>query len=108
MGMSTQLHSLYRNSPRGQTTLSDPHEYAVRRTTVHRLVVRPPSDSTLSEQIICPICRSWREPKYALCAACAEGELAFGDLAPVVPISMYKKPSALRELLTFYKPSRAP
>jgi len=53
---------------------------------------------------VCPMCRSWRDPTYDLCNNC---EQAFRDLsAPcrfVVPISLYSKPSPMRDRLTYYK-----
>lgn len=64
-----------------------------------------PADAT----DVCPMCRSWRERTYELCNNC---EQAFNDLsAPcrlVVPISLYAKPSPLRDRLTYYKDPEEP
>ncbi len=53
---------------------------------------------------VCPMCRSWRAPGSDLCDNC---EQAFDELsAPcpfVVPMSLYCKPSPMRDRLTYYK-----
>lgn len=53
---------------------------------------------------VCPICRSWRDWDDDMCNNC---EQALHDLsAPcrfVVPISLYTKPSPMRDRLTYYK-----
>jgi len=53
---------------------------------------------------VCPMCRSWRAESFDLCNNCAQ---AIDDLsAPcqfVIPISLYAKPSPMRDRLTFYK-----
>ncbi len=53
---------------------------------------------------VCPMCRSWRPDDEEYCNNCLQ---AFRDLtAPcelVVPISLYAKPSEMRDRLTFYK-----
>ncbi len=63
------------------------------------LVVVPADDAG-----VCPMCRSWRGAGYDLCNNC---EQAFRDVsAPcpfVVPISLYAKPSPMRDRLTYYK-----
>lgn len=58
---------------------------------------------------VCPMCRSWRDPNHDLCNNC---EQAFRDLsAPcqfVVPITLYAKPSPMRDRLTYYKDPEEP
>jgi hypothetical protein len=53
---------------------------------------------------VCPICRSWRAPRFDRCNNC---EQAINDLtAPcelVIPVTLYRKPSAMRDRLTNYK-----
>lgn len=58
---------------------------------------------------VCPMCRSWRDHTYELCNNCAQ---AFRDLSTpcgfVVPISLYSKPSPMRDRLTYYKDPEEP
>jgi predicted amidophosphoribosyltransferase len=42
-----------------------------------------------------------------VCATCTKARSALGQLAPVIPISLYRRPSPLRELLSYYKPGRS-
>jgi len=53
---------------------------------------------------VCPICRSWRNPTGKLCNNCDQ---AFRDLSSpcrfVIPISLYAKPSPMRDRLKYYK-----
>ena len=53
---------------------------------------------------VCPMCRSWRPAGEPHCNNCVQ---AFDELtAPcerVIPISLYSKPSEMRDRLTFYK-----
>lgn len=55
---------------------------------------------------VCSICRSWRKPGYAVCWNCQTAADQLGAAVPVISVSIYSKPSVLREWLTFYKPSR--
>jgi hypothetical protein len=53
---------------------------------------------------VCPMCRSWRHARFDKCSNCLEVEALLG--APcrrVVPITLYSKPSMLRDWLTLYK-----
>lgn len=63
-------------------------------------LVPPPADA----EDVCPMCRSWRDPQYRLCSNCLEAvdELAH-PCARVVPITLYRRPSRLRDWLTYYK-----
>jgi predicted amidophosphoribosyltransferase len=53
---------------------------------------------------VCPMCRSWRAPGFDRCNNC---EQAMNDLTAVcefvVPISLYRKPSEMRDRMTNYK-----
>lgn len=53
---------------------------------------------------VCPMCRSWRHARFEKCSNCleAEGVLA-APCRQVIPISLYSKPSQMRDWLTFYK-----
>lgn len=64
-------------------------------------LVQPPSDAG----DVCPVCRSWRALGDDLCGNCRENEGSLGrTCTQVLPISLYCKPSTLRDWLTFYKP----
>jgi len=64
-------------------------------------LVPPPPDAS----DVCPICRSWRPLGDDLCGNCHQNEDLLGRACTlVVPISLYCKPSTLRDWLTFYKP----
>jgi len=53
---------------------------------------------------ICPICRGLNYTEEKLCAECTHiSESLQRDLLPASPITMYAKPSAMREWLTYYK-----
>jgi hypothetical protein len=56
----------------------------------------------------CVICRGplTREESAHHCETCDLAGSTLGILTPVYPISLYCKPSALREVLTHYKPGR--
>jgi hypothetical protein len=54
----------------------------------------------------CVVCRSWREPAQFYCNTCTIAAQTLRVLVPVIPISLYCKPSLLRDLLTYYKPGR--
>lgn len=69
--------------------------------SLERALVPPPED--LPD--ICPLCRSWRRQNELLCDNCADNKELLGDLAPLIPISLYRKPSLLRDWLTYYKPN---
>lgn len=61
----------------------------------------PPADGP----DICSTCRSWRPDGQTECDNCAENSAVLGTSAPVIPISLYRKPSPLRDWLTYYKPN---
>lgn len=63
-------------------------------------LVAPPSDAP----DVCPMCRSWRPTVGPICPNCAQAEsdLSF-HCGCVIPISLYRKPSLLRDWLTLYK-----
>jgi len=69
-------------------------------TLVAELVPPPPDASD-----VCPICRSWRPSDDDLCGNCRDNEDSLGRAGTrILPISLYCKPSKLRDWLTFYKP----
>lgn len=54
---------------------------------------------------VCPMCHSWKFPTDPMCSNCLQvtTELSF-PCPEVIPISLYRKPSQLRDWLKFYKP----
>lgn len=54
---------------------------------------------------VCPMCHSWKFPTDPMCGNCLQvsTELSF-PCSEVIPISLYRKPSLLRDWLKFYKP----
>lgn len=61
----------------------------------------PPPDYAID---VCPTCWSWRHPRHPRCSNCMQ---AFGELHMpanlAVPISLYRRPSLLRDWLVSYK-----
>lgn len=55
---------------------------------------------------VCGICRSWRSGDFPVCWNCQSAIERLGVATPVLAVSLYSKPSELREWLTFYKPGR--
>lgn len=53
----------------------------------------------------CPICRSWNSGNATHCENCEENKQALGEVQPVTPITLYRKPSVVRDWLTHYKPN---
>ncbi len=53
---------------------------------------------------VCSICRSWKAPQFETCASCTTAAQSL-ELVPtrVIPISLYRKPSVLRDWLKYYK-----
>lgn len=68
---------------------------------VTRNLIHPPRDG----EDVCSGCRSWKFPGEKLCSNCLQAteELASPCLN-LIPISLYRKPSVLRDWLKFYKP----
>jgi len=54
---------------------------------------------------VCPICRGHRDETDDLCDSCTVCHQNLGSLHPVVPISLYAKPSTMRDRLRDYKDS---
>ena len=54
---------------------------------------------------VCPICRGHRDETESLCNSCAVCHRSLGSLRPVVPMSLYAKPSTMRDRLRGYKDS---
>ena len=54
---------------------------------------------------VCPICRGHRDETEGLCDSCTLCHQILGPLRPVVPISLYAKPSTMRDRLRNYKDS---
>lgn len=63
-----------------------------------------PPDATASSN--CPICFACRTPTDPICGTCSVATNELGALTPIVPISLYARPSILRDMLSFYKPGR--
>lgn len=54
---------------------------------------------------VCPVCHSWRYPTEELCSNCSQASLTLSrPCLAVLPITLYRKPSLVREWLKFYKP----
>jgi predicted amidophosphoribosyltransferase len=63
-------------------------------------LIPPPTDAP----DVCPMCRSWRAEVDPLCWNCTRvHELLSRPCATVIPISLYCKPSPMRDRLTLYK-----
>jgi predicted amidophosphoribosyltransferase len=55
---------------------------------------------------VCEICRSWKLNDHRYCNNCAQNILELArPCRAVLAISLYRKPSELRDWLTFYKPT---
>jgi predicted amidophosphoribosyltransferase len=54
---------------------------------------------------VCPMCRSWRHDRFEYCSNClqVQAELA-SPCGRVVPITLYRRPSHIRDWLKYYKP----
>ena len=52
---------------------------------------------------VCPICRGHRDATQGLCDSCTVCHRNLGSLRPVVPMSLYAKPSTMRDRLRGYK-----
>jgi hypothetical protein len=53
---------------------------------------------------VCPMCRSWRPETDPLCWNCTRAhQLLSRPCTTVIPISLYCKPSPMRDRLTLYK-----
>lgn len=65
-------------------------------------LVRPPSGDQTGT---CPRCATWNDqPEAAECSNCTEVREALGAMAlTIAPVSLYRKPSTLRDWLTQYK-----
>lgn len=57
---------------------------------------------------VCPICRGQRDETARLCESCSLCEMQLPDLHPVVPMSLYAKPSPMRDRMRNYKDSDDP
>jgi len=65
-------------------------------------LVRPPS---ADQSGTCPRCATWNDqPEATECSNCTEVREALGSMALTIdPVSLYRKPSTLRDWLTQYK-----
>lgn len=53
---------------------------------------------------VCPICRTWRDDGHPWCGNCVQHADQLGEApVPVLPITLYRKPSEAREWVTNYK-----
>lgn len=82
-----------------------PEQLIEQSDSVARELVAPPEDAP----DVCRCCRSWRNTAGNYCSNCLQAE---DDLEhwcdTVIPISLYRKPSALRDWLKHYKPGEEP
>lgn len=70
-------------------------------TGIEAALTPPPPDGP----DICPICRSWRPLGQDECDNCSANTWILGASVSVVPITLYRRPSQLRDWLTYYKPN---
>ena len=54
---------------------------------------------------VCPVCRGQRDDTARLCESCTLCEAQLSYLHPVMPMSLYAKPSPMRDRLRHYKDS---
>lgn len=55
---------------------------------------------------VCSTCRTWSDTGTSRCSNCAQNQEVLGQAPlPLTVVSLYRKPSPLREWLTRYKPS---
>lgn len=54
---------------------------------------------------VCPVCRGHRDETQSLCDSCTVCHKILGSLRPVLPVSLYAKPSTMRDRLRDYKDS---
>ena len=75
-------------------------ELLERSERVRAELVPPPRDA----EDVCSMCRSWRDPQFRLCSNCLEVlDCLAHPCTRVVPITLYRRPSQLRDWLTYYK-----
>ncbi len=81
---------------------SDDEEYLMEQPeTLRSLLVPVPDDA----DDVCPICRSWRPTDAAQCSNCGQAQEELSRTCNcVIPISLYRRPSQLRDWLKYYKP----
>jgi predicted amidophosphoribosyltransferase len=55
-------------------------------------------------QDVCPTCRSWRHERFPYCSNCMQAREELTSVCDrVIPISLYRRPSPLRDWLKYYK-----
>ena len=54
---------------------------------------------------VCSVCRGHRDETEGICDSCTVCDQILGSLCPVVPVSLYAKPSTMRDRLRDYKDS---
>lgn len=89
---------------RGQrhSLLVDPEIVLACSEELRPALTPPPGDAS----DVCPTCRSWLNTLEGLCNNCCQvrEELA-RPTDQIIPVSLYKKPSELRDWLKYYKPN---
>ncbi len=70
-------------------------------TLVAAEIVRPDLDGP----DVCAVCKSWKLEGQHQCHNCTTMEAALGQVLPVHVVSLYCKPSPMRDWLTLYKPN---
>src|SRR5229473_621760 len=54
---------------------------------------------------VCPMCRSWRHQRFEYCSNCLQVlEELTAPCRRIVPITLYRRPSLMRDWLKYYKP----
>lgn len=80
------------------------HESLLARSEELRSALTPPPNDAPD---VCPTCRSWRNTSEGLCNNCCQVRDELSKPAnQIIPISLYKKPSDLRDWLKYYKPNK--
>ncbi len=76
-----------------------------RTPSVEALVRQQLTPAAVFGSEVCAVCKSWREAATDLCNNCQEITGILGRLWSVEVVSLYSKPSDLRDWLTQYKPN---
>lgn len=82
--------------------LADRESLLARSEELRSALTPPPNDAP----DVCPTCRSWLNTSEGLCNNCCQARDELSKPAnQIIPISLYKKPSDLRDWLKYYKPN---
>lgn len=68
---------------------------------LQRILVPPPPSAAPD---VCPGCSSWRQPEHSWCHNCFQARNELKSVCQaVIPISLYARPSAFRDIISRYK-----